>query len=99
MKLLYALLVTAILSIAPVLADTVYIDTACGTWINDVWIPNGRCAAESSSPRHDSVAGTITIVKGHLVTLQQSARALVINDQPALNAKQTGKVAVGREVV
>jgi hypothetical protein len=38
-------------------------------------------------------------VKGHLVTIQQTNRSLVINDQPALDHKQTGKVAVGRQVV
>jgi hypothetical protein len=38
-------------------------------------------------------------VKGHLVTLQQTDRAVVINDQPALQHQQTGKVAVGRMVV
>lgn len=45
------------------------------------------------------VSGTITSVKGHLVTLQQSAQLLVINDQPGLLARETGKVAVGRQVV
>jgi hypothetical protein len=38
-------------------------------------------------------------VKGHLVTIQQTARTLVINDQPALDRQQTGKVAVGRQIV
>jgi hypothetical protein len=45
------------------------------------------------------VSGTITFVKGHLVTLQQSAQQLVINDEPGLMARETGKVAVGRQVV
>lgn len=45
------------------------------------------------------VSGTITSVTGHLVTLQQSGQQLVINDQPGLLARETGKVAVGRQVV
>lgn len=46
----------------------------------------------------DSVSGTITGVSGNQVTLQQSTRSIVINDQPALNAHSTGNVAVGRQV-
>jgi hypothetical protein len=38
-------------------------------------------------------------VKGHLVTVQQSTQSVVINDKPALDAKQSGKVAVGRIIV
>jgi hypothetical protein len=45
------------------------------------------------------VSGTITIVKGHLVTLQQATQSIVINDQPALGSQATGRVAVGRSVV
>jgi hypothetical protein len=44
------------------------------------------------------VTGTITAVRGHLVTLQQSNNDLVINDQPALDQEATGRVAVGRVV-
>jgi hypothetical protein len=47
----------------------------------------------------DSLSGTITAVKGNEVTLQQSAGTIVVNDQPALNRKSTGTVAVGRQVV
>lgn len=47
----------------------------------------------------DSVSGTITKVSGNHVTLQQSVRSIVVNDQPALNNKSTGNVAVGRQVV
>lgn len=45
------------------------------------------------------VNGTITSVSGHLVTLQQANGTIVINDQPALDNKTTGNVAVGRQVV
>lgn len=101
MKYFYALLVTAMFfGFAPVFADEPpYLDTACGSWVNDEWVPNGKCPADSADVRHDSVSGTITIVKGHLVTVQQATRNLVINDQPALDAKQSGKVAVGRMIV
>jgi hypothetical protein len=47
----------------------------------------------------DSLSGTITGVSGNQVTLQQSTRSIVVNDQPALNRKSTGNVAVGRQVV
>jgi hypothetical protein len=47
----------------------------------------------------DSLSGTITAVSGSQVTLQQSAGTIVVNDQPALNRKNTGTVAVGRQVV
>lgn len=76
-----------------------YIDANCGTWVNDVWVPNANCASYVTIVRHDALAGTITSVKGHLVTIQQTTRSLVVNDQPALDRQQTGKVAVGRQVV
>jgi hypothetical protein len=47
----------------------------------------------------DSLSGTITAVHGNTVTLQQSTRSIDVNDQPALNQKMTGNVAVGRQVV
>ncbi|MBV8082948.1 MAG: hypothetical protein JO293_05135 [Candidatus Eremiobacteraeota bacterium] len=101
MRYVYAILITALLGLgfAPAIADTTYIDTSCGTWVNDEWVPNGNCPPETDHLRHTQVAGTITSVKGHLVTLQQTDRAVVINDQPALERQQTGKVAVGRMVV
>jgi hypothetical protein len=98
-KQIYAILLALIFAVgasAALAAESPYVDTACGTWVNDEWVPNGNC---QGSIRHDTVSGTITIVKGHLVTVQQSTRTVVINDQPALNAKQTGKVAVGRSIV
>ena len=76
-----------------------YDDSKCGSWQNDAWVPNGNCPADTEHRRHDDISGTITTVKGHLVTIQQTARTLVINDQPALDHQQTGKVAVGRQVV
>jgi len=79
-------------------ADTTpYTDTACGTWNGDVWTANGNCP--TTMYRHSVVAGTITIVKGHLVTLQQSTGAIVIDDSAALNDQTTGRVAVGRQIV
>ena len=105
-RTLYALLCLALLSTARALADPnepqpapPYVDTACGTWVNDEWVPSGKCPSDDSHLRHDTVSGTITIVKGHLVTVQQSKGTVVINDQPALDSKQTGKVAVGRTIV
>ena len=68
----------------------------CGTWTNGQWMPNGACGATDYRSR---VAGTITSVKGHLVTIQQTAQSLVINDQPALDHQTSGRVAVGRQVV
>jgi hypothetical protein len=97
MKLFCALLIAFAFGFAPAVADPPpYVDTACGSWVNDDWVPNGNCPDQF---KHDSLSGTITIVKGHLVTLQQATRTVVIDDQPALDAKQSGKVAVGRVVV
>ena len=84
---------------APTDVTPSYSDLACGSWVNDEWVPNGKCPPETSRLRHDSVSGTITKVDGHLVSLQQSTRTVVINDQPALDRKQTGKVGVGRQAV
>jgi len=49
--------------------------------------------------RHARIEGTITIVKGHLVTVQQSTGVVIIDDTPALSNQFTGKVAVGRRIV
>ncbi len=67
----------------------------CGTWQSGTWVPSGACGANDY---RSHVAGTVTAVKGHLVTLQQSTQSMVINDQPALERQDTGKVAVGRQV-
>ena len=51
-------------------------------------------------PRAEArLAGTIIGVRGHLVTLQQTDRQVIIDDQPALNRDRTGRVAVGRAVI
>lgn len=75
-----------------------YGDPICGTWANGVWQDNGHCPGYAVGPRRVHVTGTITAVKGHLVTVQQATKTVVINDQPALNNQQTGKVAVGRQI-
>jgi hypothetical protein len=76
-----------------------YGDPICGTWTSGTWTPNGHCPGYVVGPHRARVAGTITAVKGHLVTIQQADKALVINDQPALNREMSGKVAVGRQVI
>jgi hypothetical protein len=79
---------------------TVFDNPYCGSVQNGVWMSNGNCGP-ASSPRAESVArvsGTITSVRGHLVTLQQSERSIVVNDQPALEMRTTGRVAVGRQI-
>jgi len=43
--------------------------------------------------------GTIIGVNGHLVTIQQSDRTLVVNDSQALAREDTGRVATGRQVM
>ena len=78
-------------------ATAPYVDTACGAWQGDTWVPNGDCPNDAH--KHARMEGTIVFVKGHLVTVQQSSGQVVINDQPALNNKLTGKVAVGRSIV
>lgn len=87
----------ATIAMSPALADpSPYVDTSCGSWVNDQWVPSGNC---DEVLQHGTVTGTITVVKGHLVTVQQATRDVTIDDQPALDAKQTGKVAVGRVIV
>jgi hypothetical protein len=68
----------------------------CGSWETGTWVPTGACGANDY---RSHVSGTVTAVKGHLVTLQQTTKSLVINDQPALDQRTTGRVAVGRQVV
>jgi len=76
-----------------------YGDPICGVWAGGVWQPNGHCPDYTVGPRRARVAGTITAVRGHLVTLQLADRTLIINDQPALNRETSGRVAVGRQIV
>jgi hypothetical protein len=68
----------------------------CGTWQSGTWVPTGACGADDY---RSHVSGTVTAVKGHLVTLQQATQSMIINDQPALEKQETGKVAVGRQVL
>src|SRR5579872_5509130 len=84
----------------------------CGSWQNGVFTSNGNCVEDtmvtttttSTTPMtkenrmNTRVRGTITSVRGHLVTIQESTQTLVINDSPALNTQSTGRVAVGRQV-
>jgi hypothetical protein len=65
----------------------------------DAWMPTGAATEIGSTFRHEAVSGTITEVSGHLLTIQQTARSLVIDDRPAFDARQAGKVAVGRTIV
>jgi hypothetical protein len=104
MKILNVLLSTAVLGLALTTAtfaqtspSAPYTDTTCGSWQGDSWTPNGSCTGNVK--RHARIEGTITIVKGHLVTVQQSTGAIVIDDTPALSNQFTGKVAVGRRIV
>lgn len=76
-----------------------YGDPICGTWMNGTWTPNGHCPDYKVGPHRARLTGTITKVDGHLVTVQQSTRTVVMNDQPALNNKMSGKVATGRQIV
>ncbi|HET9029332.1 MAG TPA: hypothetical protein VFN49_04080 [Candidatus Aquilonibacter sp.] len=76
-----------------------YGDPVCGTWAGGTWTPNGHCPGYAVGPHRARVTGTITAVKGHLVTVQRAADTITINDQPALNRQMTGKVAVGRQIV
>lgn len=62
---------------------------------------SGPSAMRADRPQRDMehLRGTITSVNGHLVTLTQSTRTLVVNDTPALSREDSGRVAVGRQVV
>ena len=76
-----------------------YVDGKCGAWTGDNWVPNPACTDDPSLHRHERVSGTITEVHGNLVTIQMADKTMVINDQPALNRKTSGQVAVGRTLV
>src|ERR1700722_104117 len=68
-----------------------YGDPICGVWVNGIWQDNGHCPGYATGPHRARVAGTITAVKGHLVSVQQADRTVTINDQPALNNQMTGR--------
>jgi hypothetical protein len=76
-----------------------YGDPMCGVWADGVWQPNGHCPGYAVGPHRARVAGTIISVRGHLVTVQQAAQTIVINDQPALYRQTSGRVAVGRQII
>lgn len=82
---------------APPPPSAPYVDTSCGSWQGDVWTPNGSCS--TTAYKHEVVTGTIVSVKGHLVTLQQTTKQIVIDDSAALNNQNSGRVAVGRQIV
>jgi hypothetical protein len=75
-----------------------YNDPYCGSVQNGMWVPTGTCNTVTNVGPYSRVDGTIIAVRGHLVTLQQANRNLVINDRPALDMEDTGRVAVGRSV-
>lgn len=61
---------------------------------------NGQCNPNGGGANGNSVVrGTITSVNGSNVTLMAGfGQFITINDQPALNNQQTGRVVVGRYV-
>lgn len=61
--------------------------------------PMDRDRANDHGRSFERIRGTIMGVNGHMVTIQQSDRTLVINDSPALAAQTSGRVAVGRQVL
>jgi hypothetical protein len=106
MKALFTILTAAGASLGAVAAASAqgappppapYSDTYCGSWQGDTWTPNGNCP--STAYKHEVVAGTIVSVKGHLVTLQQTTKQVVIDDSAALNNQNSGRVAVGRQII
>ena len=72
-------------------------DPICGVWVNGVWQGNGRCPGYAVGPHRARVAGTITIVRGHLVTVQMADKTIVINDttgaQPRDERSRRGRPA------
>jgi len=78
-------------------AASPYVDSDCGAWQGDSWVPNGKCT--SAVYKHTRVEVTIVSVKGHLVSLQQTSGQIVVDDTIALRDQNSGRVAVGRRVV
>ena len=100
MHSMYAAIAAAVLTLGTfglAQAQAPYVDSTCGQWNGDVWVTNGSCQPDVH--RHARLAGTITIVKGHLVTIAQTNGTVTIDDTPALANKMTGEVAVGRQIV
>ena len=59
MKYFYAALVSLLalfFSFAPAFADEApYIDGVCGNWVDDNWVPNGKCP-DVAAVKHDTVS-------------------------------------------
>ncbi len=70
-----------------------YQSSPCGYWSEGEWVP------EPCHPRanHSAISGTIVGVSANRLTVQTGPmQAVVVNDEPALNARDTGRIYAGR---
>jgi hypothetical protein len=73
-----------------------YQPSPCGYWSQGEWI------ATSCAPRREqsAVSGTIVGVSNNMLTLQTGPTETVpVNDAPALNRMDTGRIYTGRTIV
>jgi hypothetical protein len=60
---------------------------------------NGQCNGQGQGQGNTSIRGTITSVNGNQVTVMEGfGQTVTINDQPALDNQNTGRVVIGRYV-
>ncbi|HVR45289.1 MAG TPA: hypothetical protein VMT95_01420 [Candidatus Binatia bacterium] len=69
--------------------------TPCGYWSEGEWVPE-PCQAR---PHHAAISGTIVGVSANRLTVQTGPmQTVVVNDEPALNAQDTGRIYTGRMI-
>jgi hypothetical protein len=74
---------------------TPYQSSPCGYWSGDMWV------STPCTPRqeHAAVSGTIVGVDSNMLTLQVGpTQTVLVNDGPALNRMDTGRIYAGRVI-
>lgn len=72
-----------------------YRSSQCGYWNNGVWV--AQPCAPPPRRRQAALSGTIVGVNNNLLTVQTGPQQTVlVNDQPALNRDDTGRIYTGR---
>lgn len=72
-----------------------YQSSPCGYWSEGQWVSE-PCQAR---PHHVAISGTIVGVSANRLTVQTGPmQTVVVNDEPALNAQNTGRIYTGRMI-
>lgn len=72
-----------------------YQSSPCGYWSQGTWI------ASPCAPRRQraAVSGTVVGISNNMLTVQTGpAQTVVVNDEPALNRMDTGRIFTGRVI-